>query len=74
MKTSDLNESWKKNDNSIKKSEGNRKEAVFAKGKQEPQYLAIKELHEDKGWSINWLCNVYGIARSSYYKWLNRKP
>ena len=35
-------------------------------------YIAIKELHEVKGYSISALCEVAGITRSSYYKWNNR--
>ena len=35
-------------------------------------YLAIRELHNDGLASINMLCDVAGIPRSSYYKWVNR--
>lgn len=35
-------------------------------------YVAIKELHETKGYSIFALCEIADIARSSYYKWTNR--
>lgn len=38
----------------------------------EPKYLAIKYFHEEKQWSINWMCCQLGISRASYYKWLNR--
>lgn len=36
-------------------------------------YLAIKELHEKKNYEIYLLCELAGIPRSAYYKWLNRK-
>lgn len=36
------------------------------------KYVAIKELHEIKGYSISALCEISGIARSSYYKCNNR--
>lgn len=36
------------------------------------KYVAIKELHEIKGYSITALCEIAAIARSSYYKWNNR--
>ncbi|EMF0060870.1 hypothetical protein PFZ79_002751 [Enterococcus hirae] len=35
---------------------------------------AISELHEEKHYSITNLCQLAGIARSSYYKWLKWKP
>lgn len=37
-------------------------------------YQAISELHEEKYYSITHLCQLAGIARSSYYKWLKWKP
>ncbi|WP_338062707.1 IS3 family transposase [Virgibacillus halotolerans] len=40
----------------------------------EVKYIAIKELHVEESMSISLLCEIAGIARSSYYKWLNRKP
>lgn len=36
-------------------------------------YLIIKELYDAKLASISELCEIAGIPRSSYYKWLNRK-
>lgn len=44
----------------------------MSKIRQEPVYLAVKELHESKGYGISLLCNVAELNRSSYYKWLNR--
>ena len=40
--------------------------------KNEAKYLAIKALHEEKKYSIRWMCNKLNIRRSSYYEWLNR--
>ena len=39
----------------------------------ESQYLAIQQLHDEKGWSIKWMCRQLGIARAAYYKWLHRE-
>lgn len=36
-------------------------------------YLSIQELHDTLTYPITELCNIAGIQRSSYYKWLNRK-
>jgi putative transposase len=36
--------------------------------------LAIQELHSSENLSISLLCEVAGVARSAYYKWLNREP
>jgi len=36
-------------------------------------YLTIQELHNTKAYPITELCDLAGIQRSSYYKWLNRK-
>ncbi|MEG3005797.1 MAG: IS3 family transposase [Anaerorhabdus sp.] len=35
-------------------------------------YLAIKELNFEKQYSISELCKYASIARSAYYKWINR--
>ncbi|WP_354142454.1 IS3 family transposase [Brevibacillus brevis] len=37
-------------------------------------YLAIQALQKDASIGVQLLCKIAGIARSSYYKWLNRKP
>ena len=34
--------------------------------------MAIKELHEEKGYPVRILCEILKLNRSSYYKWLNR--
>jgi len=38
----------------------------------ENKYIAIKELHDEKGYPLCTLCDVIEINRSSYYKWLRR--
>lgn len=38
----------------------------------ETKYLAVKALHEGKGYPIITLCNILHLNRSSYYKWLRR--
>lgn len=35
--------------------------------------MAIRDLNETKLYPISELCEIIGIQRSSYYKWLNRK-
>lgn len=37
-------------------------------------YLAIKSINKNHGYSICMLCEIIGIARSAYYKWLNKIP
>lgn len=44
----------------------------MSKTKNEAKYLAVKELHETKNYSIQWMCKLLNIQRSAYYKWLNR--
>lgn len=38
------------------------------------KYIAIQELNEKEGLAIILLCEVAGISRAAYYKWLNRTP
>ncbi|MEC1718662.1 IS3 family transposase [Schinkia azotoformans] len=40
----------------------------------EDKYVAIQELHEKEELSILLLCEIAGISRAAYYKWLRRKP
>ncbi|MDG5473080.1 IS3 family transposase [Jeotgalibacillus sp. ET6] len=40
----------------------------------EDKYIAIQELNKEERVSICLLCDIAGIARSAYYKWLNRMP
>ena len=47
--------------------------AVLSQVKYETIYLAIRELHDTASYPIQKLCELAGIQRSSYYKWLDRK-
>ena len=40
----------------------------------EDSYIAIHYLHETEKYPIVKLCAVLNINRSSYYKWLKRRP
>ena len=46
--------------------------AVLSQAKYESIYPAIQELHATAAYPIQKLCEIAGIQRSSYYKWLNR--
>jgi len=37
-------------------------------------YIAIQELHEKEDLAVILLCEIAGISRAAYYKWLNRTP
>ena len=45
---------------------------IFHGIKKETIYIAINELNQE-GYPILVLCDFAGIARSSYYKWLNKE-
>ncbi len=38
----------------------------------ETKYLAVKSLHDNKGYPVIILCAILELNRSSYYKWLHR--
>ena len=42
--------------------------------RQEDSYVAIRYLHDTEKYPVCKLCAVLNINRSSYYKWLKRKP
>ncbi|QEK12791.1 IS3 family transposase [Crassaminicella thermophila] len=46
---------------------------MLSQVRNETYYLAIKELHDIQSYPIFTLCEIAGVQRSSYYKWLNRK-
>ncbi|KAB2336749.1 IS3 family transposase [Cytobacillus depressus] len=58
----------------FKKVRGNRKEAKVSQIRFEDKYIAIQELHKGENLSIILLCEIAGISRAAYYKWLNRAP
>lgn len=37
-------------------------------------YKLIKELHENEGWSIEFMCKELHISRAAYYQWTHHKP
>ena len=45
----------------------------LGKTRLESKYLVIQHFYKERNWSINWMCKQFGIARASYYKWLNRE-
>lgn len=45
---------------------------ILSQVRNESIYTAIQELHDEKAFPIIELCKFAGIARSAYYKWLNR--
>lgn len=55
-----------------KRGKCRRPEALKSRSLTQDRCVAIKELHEIKGYSISALCQIADIARSSYYKWTNR--
>ena len=46
---------------------------MLGKVRHESKYLAIKYFHEEKNWSIEWMCKQLKISRAAYYKWLHRE-
>ena len=42
--------------------------------RQEDSCIAIRYLHETEKQTVKKLCGILGVNRSSYYKWLKRKP
>ncbi|WHX99501.1 IS3 family transposase [Neobacillus sp. DY30] len=58
----------------FKKVRGDRKEAKISQVRFEDKYIAIQELHQEENLSILLLCEIAGISRAAYYKWLNRIP
>ncbi|WP_223067769.1 IS3 family transposase [Paenibacillus caui] len=37
-------------------------------------YMTIQSVHEERGFSLQMLCDIAQVPRSSYYKWRNHKP
>ena len=55
----------------LKKIRRDREEGRLSLIRQEHIYRAIKKEHEKYNYPILLLCEIGGIARSSYYKWLH---
>ena len=45
---------------------------VLSRVRQTVEYTIVKELHSDKGYPIRKLCQLVGVSRAAYYKWLGR--
>jgi transposase-like protein len=58
----------------LKKVRGDRKEEKVSPIRFEDKYMAIQELHEKEDLNILLLCDIAGISRAAYYKWLKRTP
>ncbi|WP_419096463.1 IS3 family transposase [Ureibacillus endophyticus] len=58
----------------IKKVRRNRKEASLSRIRTQSRYLAIQELAANENLSILLLCELAGVSRAAYYKWLKRQP
>ncbi|WP_307449187.1 IS3 family transposase [Paenibacillus sp. V4I3] len=50
------------------------KEATLSGHRQEHVYLAIQSIQQEDTFSLQLLCEIAEVPRSSYYKWLNHKP
>lgn len=61
-------------DNSYLKSLPKAKQTYLIKQRRISDYSLIKRLHEEKDWSIEKMCTIMCIHRSSYYKWINAVP
>ncbi|OZM56050.1 IS3 family transposase [Lottiidibacillus patelloidae] len=58
----------------LKKVRGDREGAKINQIRYKVRYIAIKELHEQEKLSILLLCDIAGVTRGAYYKWLKRIP
>ena len=56
----------------VKKAPEDRWESQISGVRQEAEYLTIEELKHK--YPIAHLCEMLGISKSSYYKWLKREP
>lgn len=34
----------------------------------------IAQYHRNRGWPVQTMCEILGVSRSVYYKWLNLQP
>ncbi|HYH05397.1 MAG TPA: IS3 family transposase [Bacillota bacterium] len=50
-----------------------RKGAVLSQTRNEKIYRAVQNVQKENCFSVNLLCQIAGIPRSSYYKWIKRK-
>lgn len=45
----------------------------LSRQRREAEFEAIKYFHNEKKWSISWMCNALGVSRSGFYKWFHRE-
>lgn len=58
----------------VKKSKGNRKEAIVGYTRNQHTYQAIFEVHEEISAPVKALCKIANISQSAYYKWRGHAP
>nr|WP_255266963.1 IS3 family transposase [Bacillus cereus] len=56
----------------FKKVRGTRKEASLASIRLQNQYKAIQDVHANENLPVIILCEIAGVSRAAYYKWLQR--
>lgn len=44
------------------------------KKREEIDMRLITQYHRNRGWPVQTMCEILGISRSVYYKWLNLQP
>ncbi|AXY25036.1 hypothetical protein CL176_02775 [Suicoccus acidiformans] len=49
------------------------KRVAVTRTKYQAEFKAIEKLKQE-GYKITYLCEVLGVSRSAYYKWLKRVP
>lgn len=55
-----------------KEVERDRKEVKISQVRFWDKYIAIKEFHEKEDLNFVLLCDIEGVSRAAYYKWLKR--
>ena len=45
----------------------------LGKQRKENKFMAIQYFHQERSWSINWMCKQLEVTRAAYYKWLKRE-
>ncbi|WP_144516755.1 IS3 family transposase [Bacillus thuringiensis] len=58
----------------FKKVRRTRKEASLTSVRLQNKYRAIQDLHANENLAVILLCEIAGVSRAAYYKWLQRTP
>lgn len=58
----------------FKKVRRTRKEASLTSVRLQNKYRVIQDLHTNENLPVILLCEIYGLSRAAYYKWLQRTP